>query len=310
MRGHLTPFIASTPCALICASAPASAARLARHEPPVWSPVRHVRVGQISIGYRRVGSGPPLVMITGFGATMAEWDPALISNLAARRTVIVFDNRGVATSTDARANHLTIGEMADDTSRLIGRLGYRRADVLGWSMGSFIAQKLVLRHPGVVRRLILSGADPGGPHAVQASAWVSAILAKAHTTPKQLIRLLYPPDQQPAGFAYLHRVVTQSGLQPDSFTVSPRILAQQNVAEGRLWYCRGCGAYPRLPRITTRTLVADGRSDIVEPPANSGIIAALIPHAELRLFPDAGHAFMFQYNRTFARTATLFLTAP
>lgn len=185
-----------------------------------FSAVRHVRVGQISIGYRRVGAGPPLVMITGFGATMAEWDPALIEGLAAHRTVIVFDNRGVSTSTDTSRNRLTIAEMADDTWRVIGRLGYRRADVLGWSMGSFIAQVLALRHPRVVRRLILSGADPGGPHAVQASARVNAILANPNTTPAELVPLLFPRDQQPAGFDYIHRVGAQSGLVVDSFTVS------------------------------------------------------------------------------------------
>ncbi len=308
MNRYPVPRIAAALATLLCSAAPASAGPLAKQSPR-WSPVLHVRVGDITIGYRRVGSGPPLVMIMGFGGTMAEWDPTLISNLAARRTVIVFDNRGVATSTDAPDRRLTIALMADDTWRLIGALGYHRADVLGWSMGSFIAQELLLRHPQVVRRLILSGADPGGQHAVQASARVNAILANPHTKPAQLIRVLFPRNQQQAGFAYLHRVGSQSGLRPDSFTVSPRILAEQNVAEGRLWYCRGCGAYPRLSGVTTRTLVADGRDDIAEPPVNSGIIAALIPTASLQLFPDAGHAFMFQYNRRFARVATGFLTA-
>jgi pimeloyl-ACP methyl ester carboxylesterase len=275
----------------------------------VWSSVQHVAVGRISIGYRRIGSGPPLVMIMGFGGTMAEWDPALLTALGARHTVIVFDNRGVATSTNTPHDRLTIDQMADDTWRLIGRLRYRRADVLGWSMGSFIAQKLVLRHPSVVRRLILSGADPGSPRAVQASARVNAILDNPNTTPAQLIPVLFPRNQQPAGFDYIHRVALQPGLQSDSFTVSKQLLAAQNVANGRLWYCRGCGAYARLPSIRTPTLVADGSDDIAEPTPNSRIIAARIPHAKLRLFGDAGHAFMFQYHRTFARVATAFLSS-
>jgi pimeloyl-ACP methyl ester carboxylesterase len=95
---------------------------------------------------------------------------------------------------------------------------------------------------------------------------------------------------------------------PESFTVSNQILAAQNVDEGRLWYCRRCGAYARLPSIRTRTLVADGSEDIAEPTVNSRIIAARIPHARLRLFPDSGHAFMFQYHGTFARVARAFLT--
>ncbi len=272
-----------------------------------WSPVKHIQVGRISIGYRTIGSGPPLMMIMGFGGTMADWDPALLTALGARHTVIVFDNRGVATSTNTPHNRLTIDQMASDTWRLIGRLGYRRVDLLGWSMGSFIAQELVLHHPAVIRRLILSGADPGSPHAVQASARVNAILANPKTTPRQLIRVLFPRNQQQAGFDYLHRVVRQPGLQPDSFTVSKQILAAQNTAESRLWYCRGCGVYARLPRVRTLTLVADGNKDICEPTVNSRIIAARIPRARLRLFRDAGHAFMFQYHRVFARVATAFL---
>ena len=272
------------------------------------SPVKHIQVGMISIGYRQIGSGPPLVMIMGFGGTMAEWDPALLAALGVHRTVTVFDNRGVATSTDTPNNRLTISEMATDTSRLIRRLGYRRADVLGWSMGSFIAQKLVLSHPGVVRRLILSGADPGSPRAIQASAGVNAILDNPKTPPQQLIKVLFPANQQPAGLAYLRRVGSQPGLLPNSFTVSPQILAEQDTANDRLWYCRGCGVYADLPTVARPTLVADGRDDIVEPTVNSRVIARRIPNARLKLFADSGHAFMFQYHGVFARVATRFLT--
>jgi pimeloyl-ACP methyl ester carboxylesterase len=199
--------------------------------------------------------------------------------------------------------------MADDTARLIGRLGYRRADVLGWSMGSFIAQGLVLRHPAVVRRLIRSGADPGSPRAVQASAAVNAILNNPNTTPKQLLRILFPRNQQRAGLAYLLWVLHQPGLVPNSFTVSPQIFKAQTIAEGPLWYCRGCGTYARLPKIRQLTLVADGSNDVVEPPANSRIIARRIPRSQLLLFPDSGHAFMFQYHDLFPRVASAFLAA-
>jgi pimeloyl-ACP methyl ester carboxylesterase len=304
MRAKLCAAVAT-----IAALAAGPASTAAAASTVVWSPVLHVQVGRVSIGYRVIGSGPPLVMIMGFGGTMAEWDPAVLSAMGTRRTVIVFDNRGVATSTDTPGNRLTIDQMADDTARLIGRLHYRRVDVLGWSMGSFIAQKLVLRHPQVVRRLILSGPDPGSPIAVQASARVNRILANPNTTPAQLIPLLFPHNQQQAGFDYIHRVGAQPGLLPNSFTVTKQILAAQNVAGGRLWYCRGCGAYARLPSISKPTLVADGSEDIVEPTPNSRIIAARIPGAKLRLFRDAGHAFMFQYHRGFPRVALGFLTS-
>jgi pimeloyl-ACP methyl ester carboxylesterase len=284
-----------------------SAASNATAKQVAWAPVRHIGVGDISIGYRTLGAGPPLVMIMGFGGTMAEWDPALLTALGSRHRVIVFDNRGVATSTNSPHNRLTIAEMADDTAQLIGRLGLRRADVLGWSMGSFIAQELVLRHPEVVRRLILSGADPGSPRAVQPSAAVNRILNNPNTTPKRLVRILFPRNQQHAAMAYLLRVVRQQGLLPNSFTVSKQIFHAQLVAEGRLWYCRGCGSYGRLPNVKRKTLVADGSEDRLEPPENSRIIARRIPGARLRLFPDSGHAFMFQYHDAFARVASAFL---
>jgi pimeloyl-ACP methyl ester carboxylesterase len=298
-----TALVVSCLLALIASTATATAAA----NPVVFSAVRHIRVGDISVGYRTIGAGPALVMIMGFGGTMAEWDPALLAALGRRHRVIVFDNRGVATSTNSPGNRLTIAEMADDTARLIGRLGMRRADVLGWSMGSFIAQELVLRHPSVVRRLILSGADPGSPKAVQPSAAINRILNNPNTTPKQLIKILFPRNQQRAAMAYLLRVIKQQGLLPNSFTVSKRIFHAQVVAEGPLWYCHGCGSYDRLPTIKLKTLVADGSDDLLEPPPNSRIIARRIPGARLRLFPDAGHAFMFQYPDLFTRVATAFL---
>ena len=102
------------------------------------SPLRHVRVGDISVGYRTIGCGRPLVLITGYAVTLYIWDPGLLTLLAEQRRVIVFDNRGVLTTSQGRGR-LTIERMADDTAGLIRALGYRRADVLGWSMGGYIA---------------------------------------------------------------------------------------------------------------------------------------------------------------------------
>jgi pimeloyl-ACP methyl ester carboxylesterase len=272
------------------------------------SPLQHVRVGDISVGYRTIGSGRPLVLITGYAATLYVWDPGLLTRLAKRRRVIVFDNRGVLTTTRGRGR-LTIQRMADDTGGLIRALGYRRADVLGWSMGGNIAQELALRHPRRVRRLVLAATDPGSPRAIQPTDPLARrILSDPNPTIQELLRAIFPATKQAAANAYVQRLLLWPGVQPSDFNASPQITREQSVAEGRrLWFCRTCGAYGRLPSLRAPTLVADGRRDIIEPPGNSRIIARRIPRALLTLYGAAGHAFLFQRRAAFATRVNSFL---
>ena len=271
------------------------------------SPLRHIRVGDISVGYRTIGSGPPLVLITGYAATLYVWDPGLLMRLAERRRVIVFDNRGVLT-TDRGRGRLTIKRMADDAAGLVRALGYRRADVLGWSMGGYVAQELALRHPNRVRRLVLAATDPGSARAIQPkSPAAQRLLDDPNPTIQELLRAIFPATEQAAADAYVRRLFLWPAVQPSDFNASPQITREQRVAGGRLWLCRTCGAYARLPSLRARTLVADGRRDILEPPGNSRIIARRIPRARLTLYGAAGHAFLFQRRVDFARRVNTFL---
>ena len=271
------------------------------------SPLRNVRVGDISVGYRTIGSGPPLVLITGYAATLYVWDPGLLTRLAEHRRVIVFDNRGVLTTSRGRGR-LTIQRMADDTQGLIRALGYRRADVLGWSMGGYIAQELALRHPQRVRRLVLAATDPGSSRAIQPkSPPARRVLNDPNPTIQELLRAIFPAAEQAAANAYIRRLLLWPGVQPSDFNASPQITGDQSVAAGRLWLCRSCGAYGRLPSLRAPTLVADGRRDILEPPDNSRIIARRIPRARLSLYGAAGHAFLFQRRVDFATRVNSFL---
>lgn len=285
---------------LLAAAAPGAAAA------PIGA-LQHVQVGDVTVGYREggSGSGPPLVLIMGFAGTMYEWDPALLERLADERRVIVFDNRGVATTSGPTAG-LTIQTMADDTAGLIEALGLGQVDVLGWSMGGYVAQELTLRYPQLVNRLVLSATDPGSPRAVQPSAAVIALLESAQRG--DLIEAIFPQTRpgKAAARAYLARVGAQPGLEESWFEISPAMVRAQLEAE-LAWNRPGAGSYASLGQIAQPTLVIDGTLDRVEPPANSRLLAQRIPSSLLRLYAAGGHAFMYQYPALVAKNVGAFL---
>ena len=233
-------------------------------------------------------------------------DPALIRGLAAGRRVVMFDNRGAGDSTGS-VSHLSVRVMADDAAGVIGRLKLGRVDVLGWSMGGFIAQELTLDHPRLVRRLILASTDPGSPHAIPGNAAVIRALTDPATTVAQLIPILFPIDQSTAARSWLTAIASQSGVTAQDFTVSAATKAAQKIATHRLWLGPGEGTYGRLSAIRAPTLVAYGVNDVVVPSANAQILLRRIPHATSLRVDDAGHAFLFEDPARVARAFIAFL---
>ena len=126
-------------------------------------PTKKIVVGDIETGYRIFGNGTPLLLIPGFSMTMDMWDQSMLKKLSANHTVILFDNRGIGTTTANNGNRsYTIEQLANDTSGLIDVLKIRKpVDVLGLSMGGFIAQELALSHPEKVNKLIIFASSCG-----------------------------------------------------------------------------------------------------------------------------------------------------
>jgi pimeloyl-ACP methyl ester carboxylesterase len=124
-------------------------------------PAKNIRVGDIDIAYKVFGKGDPFLLISGSGLVMDGWDPTMLTNLSSNHTVIIFDNRGVGNTT-AGTKPFSIVQFANDTAGLLDVLKIQKADVLGFSMASFIAQELALLHPEKVNRLVLYGASCGG----------------------------------------------------------------------------------------------------------------------------------------------------
>ena len=287
----------SSPNAANAANA-ASAASTTSTTSVVAAPVRIAHTTRGTVGYRVVGSGPPLVMVMGYAGTMEVWDPRFVDALAQHYRVVIFDNAGVG-QTQALPAPLTIDAMADQTSALISALGLGRPDVLGWSMGGMIAQALAVRHPAQVRRLVLAATWPGtGTAAVPPQAGVQA-LTDGHA---QLY--LFPADQAQAWDAF---VAATSSYPAASAAPAAVITAQGNASLS--WFAGTDPAGRQSAAIDVPTLIADGTADRIDATANDYALAKLIRGARLMLYPDAGHAFLFQDGTSFASLIESFLGA-
>lgn len=271
--------------------------------------VKTVNVGDIKMAYYVRGQGTPLLMINGFISTMGLWDPALLDALAKHHQLILFDNRGVGLSTDTQKNNTTIPQMADDAAGLIKQLGYKKVDILAWSMGARIGQQLLIRHPDVVKKAVLCSANPGGKHEDKTAKNVEDKLNNPNIPDMQKIGLVFTNNEQGKlaaenCLARLKEAVATETI-PNDFTVSKETLMRQNRARTTLW-SNDNENYDALKEIKNPVLVTDGRYDIIDVPKNSVIIANQIPYAWLAFFPG-GHAFLFQEYKQFADLVDVFL---
>src|SRR5450755_4687417 len=250
------------------------------------TPVRTAHTADGKVGYRILGAGPPLVLIMGYSGTMEVWDRRFVDALAQHHQVVIFDNAGIG-QTQPLPAPLTIDAMADQTSALIQTLGLRRPDVLGWSMGSMIAQALAVLHPTQVHRLILCATYPGNGTTAQPSE--HAIQALSSSNPQQAMAELFPSDQTAAANSYKAALSAYPAASP---APAATITAQADAI--KQWWNGTDPAGRRANTITIPTLIADGSADQLDPAGNSRTVSGLIHRATLELYPDAGHAFLFQ----------------
>ncbi|MGA2011740.1 MAG: alpha/beta hydrolase [Solirubrobacteraceae bacterium] len=263
------------------------------------APVRtaHTRLGPV--GYRAIGTGPPLLLITGYGGTIDSWTPQFVDALAQHYHVITLDNAGIGKSGNLPAP-LTIDAMADQTSALITALGLGRTDVLGWSMGSMIAQALTVLHPNQVRRLVLCASYPGNGTTVQPTR--QELNAFESGDPQKVMAALFPADQTAAQNTYL---AATSSYPPATPAPAVVLTAQRHAIDA--WWNGADPAGTHPATITTPTLIADGTLDRLDPLANSQTLAKRIHGAKLHLYRDAGHAFLFQDQTNLVPTIESFL---
>ena len=278
-------------------------------------PVKKVHVGDIDIAYKTFGKGAPILLVSGAGGDMNGWEPSTLKVLSSNHTVIVFDNRGVGNTTTG-SKPFSIQQFANDTASLLAALKIRKADVLGYSMGSFVAQQLAVTNPEKVNRLILVAASCGGKGGIPQSPQLQKI--GIDIVNKSLNNISVSQEEMKS----LISATLGSGwirLNPDSLETVPEAKdlfasitpnnSLKQIKAVQSWFATNwSGICSQLTKISNPTLVIIGTDDVSVPTANSLVIAGKIPGAWLVQIKDAGHAIPSQYPDKINRVLQTFLS--
>jgi len=260
----------------------------------------------VDYAYRDAGEGGvPLVLLQHFRGNLDSWDPALVDHLAAARRVIAFDNAGVGGSTGTTPH--VIEQMAYDAIEFITAMGVSQADILGFSIGSFVAQEIALIRPALVRNLILASAAPKG--AAGMHGWAPDVIGavgKPETSPAEYLDVFFArsSSSRRAGQEALQRMYARTENRDTATTWATREAQYDAVCT---WGIPDHAQLQRLSCLEMPVFVANGDSDPMILPHYSYLLAGLIPHARVTIYPDSAHGFLFQHHAEFAADVEAFL---
>jgi pimeloyl-ACP methyl ester carboxylesterase len=265
-----------------------------------------VTTAGVDFAHRRLGrrTNVPLVMLQHFRGNLDNWDPDLLDALAGDREVIIVDYPGVGASTGEPGR--SIAAMARQMLSFIDALCLDNVDLLGFSIGGFVAQEIALVRPTLIRRLVLAATGPKGAPGMH--GWRDDIVsaARGETRPENLLFIMFAPTttSQAKGAEFLARFVRRHDDRDAPTTDTARDAQYDAIVE---WGIPDHGALQRLTGIARPTLIIQGDADLMIPPKVSNLMAGLIPNAQIRIYPDAAHGFLFQYPAEVARDITTFL---
>jgi pimeloyl-ACP methyl ester carboxylesterase len=261
----------------------------------------------IDYAYRETGEGTvPLVVLNHWRGNLDNWDPALVNALARTRRVIAFDNAGVGGSTGTTPS--AVKQMADDAIAFLAAMDIDLADVLGFSIGSFVAQEIALTRPSLVRRLVLASSAPQGGAGMH--GWAPDVIAAVgtpETSPDGYLDVFFAgsASSRDAGKQALQRMYARSQDRDKATTWETRQAQYDAVCT---WGIPDHGLLQRVSAMSQPVFVANGDSDPMILPHYSYLLAGLIPQARLKIYPDAAHGFLFQHHAEFAADVESFLS--
>jgi pimeloyl-ACP methyl ester carboxylesterase len=269
------------------------------------APTRTITAGGVTYAYRELGppTGVPVVFFVHLAATLDNWDPRIIDHIAKNHHVIAFDNRGVGASTGTVPD--SVEAMAEDAVTFIEALGFDKVDIFSFSLGGMIAQALVLEHPELVRRLILTGTGPAGGKNIDKVARTTYYdmlrAALARSDPKEFLFFNRNVTGTRAARAFVERLDERTTDRDAPITVKA---FRTQLKAIKKW---GRSTPADLSKITQPTLIANGDNDRMVPSILSEDLHRRIDKSELVIYPDSGHGGIFQYHDEFAPTAAEFL---
>jgi pimeloyl-ACP methyl ester carboxylesterase len=269
---------------------------------------RFVEATGIDFAYRRFGrvAGVPVVLLQHFRGNLDNWDPALTDALATEREVILVDYPGVGSSTGAPDG--TIAHTARQMTAFVDVLGLDRIDLLGFSIGGFVAQEIALVRPGLLRRLVLAATGPKGAPGMH--GWRDDIeaAARGESKPENLLYIMFAHTEasQAKGREFLARFLERQKERDTATSDAARDAQYDAIVE---WGIPDYAAMQRLTAITNPTLIIQGDGDLMIPTKLSHLMAGLIPDARIRIYPDAAHGFLFQYPAEVAADVNAFLAS-
>jgi pimeloyl-ACP methyl ester carboxylesterase len=269
------------------------------------APTRRIDAAGATFVYRRLGpaTGVPVILLNHWGAVLDNFDPRIVDGLAATRPVVAINYRGVGASGGKAP--LTVAEMAEDAIAVILALGFDEVDLIGFSLGGFVAQDIVLKEPDVIRKLILAGTGPAGGQGIEQVGPVSwPLIIKGMLTfrdPKYFLFFTSAANSRRAAKDFLERLKERKADRDKPITLGAFLRQLKAI---KAW---GKQAPQDLSVILKPILVVNGDQDIMVPSSNSIDLARRLPNAELVLYEDAGHGGIFQYHEAFVEKVREFL---